>query len=752
MIGPNGSSKKSPPTYRLILYGVLLVTALVYLPSLGSGFVGYDDPQQVYENHIVTGGLHFRAVRQSFTSFVMAHYQPLVTLSFALEYSLVGPSPTLYHVDNLLLHLVNVLLLYLLLLRILRSRAGAILIAAAFALHPMRVESVAWITERKDVLGGLFYLSSFLLYVLYRRGRSRWHLAASILLFLLSLLCKAMAVTLAPILLAYELIWRDGGVKAGRLISRLLPFVLLAAAFSVVVVVAHDWMGGFGPSSGSVPYRLIVMSRNILYYPVKTLLPINMCAFHPRPPSDLSSLPLHYKLSPVVLLAALSALAVWGRRNRLLTFGAVFYLVCVLPVSQLVFFGRTVVADRFSYLPSIGLLIMLWSIGASVVGRWNVTRTPLLFVSVVWIAAMGWLARSRTVVWSNEVDLWTEAIEEYPQAGYPYYLRGLAYTRVGETGLALHDFRKSASLQPEEPEVFEAAALLLMEQEEYDRAIEMLREGLESNEGYPELMTVMGLCYLGSGELDIAADWFDRALSINPAEAWALSGMAELHLQRGNPDSAEIMARRSLRCNPDLPVALNLLGNILLDRGRVDSAMVYLGRAARFEIGEPRHSYLVDLGRAYLAAGDNEGAIGAFSTALELDRHSYAAYHNLGMALMQAGRLPEAVECYDLAIELNPDLPEPYLNRGNAKLGMGLLDESLDDYSSAIEADSAYSLAWANRARLLHHLGRHTEALDDIRTALELGYPMDSALVSEIEEAARAQGPDTLEADSSSAE
>ncbi|MBD3369674.1 tetratricopeptide repeat protein [Candidatus Fermentibacteria bacterium] len=723
---------------RILLYALILVTGLIYLPTLGFGFLGYDDPHQVYDNYIVTGGLSLETVKQSFTSFVIAHYQPLVTLSFAVEYALVGPSPLLYHLTNVLLHLLNVVLLYLLALRIVRNRAGALFVAAAFALHPMRMESIAWITERKDVLGGFFYLSSFLSYVRYREDRRGWLLAWSIVLFMCSLLCKAMAVTLAPVLLAYELILIEKGPRRlGKLALRMVPFVVLAAGVSLMAVIAHGWMGGYEQFSRmDFTGRLLLMSRNVLYYPLKLLMPTGLCAFHPLPEGPTGVLPLTYKLAPIPLLALLAMLLVFGRRNRLLLFGSIFYLVAIIPVSQVVLFGRVVVADRFTYLPSIGLLVMLWALALALVRRFGNLRLPLVGAAVVWLLLVGYASSARVRAWSSNVKLWSEVIRKYPDEPYPYTLRAFAYNEEGETGLALHDYHTAIALDPKDPKPYETAAFLLIGLEEYDQATDLLDDGLQRAPEDPRLFTAMGYVSLESGRPGEAMDWFEQSLAIDSTSELTLYGMAVIAAEGGDPSSAESMVTKALRYDRDFPRALNLLGNLLLDRGKADSALICMEKAARFERGRRRHVYLVDLGRARMAVDNVSGAIESFEQALELDEGSYVAHYNLGNALMRAGRLSDAVQSYDAAIALNPELPQPYLNRGNALLDLGLVGDALESYTSAIEADSSFAIAWANRARLLHHIGSHSEALRDIHTAIELGYYVDPGLLVEIEEAA----------------
>lgn len=732
------SAQTNGRTSRILVCILLLLAALIYLRTLGFGFLGYDDPHQVYDNYIVTGGLNLETVKRSFTSFVIAHYQPLVTISFAVEYALVGSSPFLYHLDNLILHLLNVILLYVLALRITKNRAGALFVAAAFALHPMKVESVAWITGRKDVLGGFFYLSSFLAYVHYREEGGGGFLAWSIVLFMCSLLCKAVAVTLMPVLLAYELILVDGSPGlAGKLAIRLLPFVVLAAVSSVMVVMAHGWAGGFGQfSEMGLPYRLLLASRNILYYPLMLLFPLGLHIYHPLPEGPAGSLPFLYQSAPLLLLVILASLYLFGRRNRLLRFGAVFYLVAILPVSQIVPFGRVVAADRFSYLPSIGLLLMLWALVGALLRRFRRARIPVMVTAVIWLLLLAHGTYSRVGVWRREPELWSEVIERYPNESYPYTLRGFAYHQAGETGLALHDYRTAISLGPEDPRAYEWASFILTGEGKYRAAAELLRSALTAHPDTPELITAMGYMHLESGDKRRAREWFARSLAVDSTGETALYGMAVLLAGDGDVGDAERMLRRSLRYDPDFPQAHNLLGNILLDRGMVDSALTHLGKAARFERGDLRSEYLIDMGRALLGGDDVEGAIDAFSRALELDEGSYVAHYNLGNALMRAGRASDAVQSYDAAIALNPDLPQPYLNRGNAFLGQGMVGYALEDYTSAIEADSSYAMAWANRARVLHQLGRHEGALNDMRKAVELGYRVDPRLMGEIERAA----------------
>jgi len=560
---PRGkAATRSSPAAGLpwFLAGILLTTFLVYLPSLRNELTNWDDNQYLLSNPLVNQ-LSFQTLASLFapTTYVQGNYHPLTLLTYALEWHFAGANPFIYHVTSLLLHLASTLLVWRLVLALTAGNARSALVTSAlFALHPMHVESVAWISERKDVLYTAFFLGSLLMYLRHgARGRAR-DLVGALLLFLLSLLSKGQAVVLPVVFLLADAYQRRPITRKSLLEKS--PFFLLALVFGAIAVHAQ-WAGG-NVNNQNLPLwqSFFFASWGLVLYLVRFIVPAPLSAFHPYPLGPDGTLPLWVWGGPLVVLAIAIAILRVRSRQRDLVFGMLFFVLTIAPVLQFLSVGRAFIAERYTYVPYLGLcwnVGQAWS-GASAAG--DRTRAGAIRALVVAaIAGFALISGFRARVWKDSVTLWTDVIAKYPTCTIALTNRSMAFVATGQFGRAAMDCQRVVTLSPRDARAFAQYGGTLDYCGRYREAVAVLDRGVALDSTNHSLYTNRGAAYVGLGQDGPALRDFTRALNIHPTSTNARLQRGVLYLDRlqrydlAAADYAEILGREpgnvTARCN-----------------------------------------------------------------------------------------------------------------------------------------------------------------------------------------------------------
>lgn len=452
------------------LPGILLLvgfTFFVYQHVLSNDFVNYDDYRYVLENPFVLAGLSLKSVQWAFTNLEAGFWHPLTWLSHMLDCEIFGIDPTGHHLSSLLLHLANSALLYLLLSRITGYRIRSWLVAALFALHPLHVESVVWVSERKDVLSTLFWILSVWTYASYASGRGRRFYWFSLCLFFLGLMAKSMLVTL-PLLLLLLDFWplrrlfkappsRSQVQKQRPITSSMrlvliekVPFLLLSLLFTVITWMAEDLLGAL--PSISPANRAAGMLVGYGSYLVKTIRPANLSAIYLDP----GSWPLWQVIGSTMLFLSISAAALLTRKKRpYILVGWLWYLITLLPVSGIVRIGSHAIADRYTYVPLIGIfIIIVWGIRDLLSyrqsGRIRRSIPALLSGSALMVLSVCTMNQIRT--WQNSVTLFENAVRATRENYLAHYNLGIVLAQRGRLEQALIHYQEAIRIRPDYPD------------------------------------------------------------------------------------------------------------------------------------------------------------------------------------------------------------------------------------------------------------------------------------------------------------
>ncbi len=439
-------AKSKIPSYWLV--ALLGLTLLSFSSILDNDFVNWDDMRYIQENEVVHS-FSAENLKKSFSGEVSDNYHPLTNLSQTLDWVLGGGKAFPFHFTSLLFHLLNVVLVFLLIKRLGKAEWAALLVAAIFAVHPMHVESVAWAAERKDVLYAFFFLLSLLAYLRYvKESPNLKYLALAFGFALLSFLSKPAAMPLPFVLLLLD--YHQGrSLKEARVWLEKLPFLALAITFGLITVniQAEDAIR----SMDSIHWveQISFAAYGFVMYVYKFLIPFPLFHYYPYPSVD--DIPFYFYLMPLIALLMVLASFWWGRKHKDLILGFWFFAFMLSVTLQFVPIGSTIMADRYSYVPYIGLgIVLLWLIeqmGWAKEKKMAVPRYVGIGVVLLW-AALSWKQGN---VWQDAESLWTNRIENGPrESAIPYSNRGEFYKRKGLNAKALRDFEKALSLNPNE--------------------------------------------------------------------------------------------------------------------------------------------------------------------------------------------------------------------------------------------------------------------------------------------------------------
>jgi protein O-mannosyl-transferase len=635
------------------LGGLLLAaaTVLVYQQAWHAGYV-WDDDVYVTENKLLTAPDGLSRIWFSLDS--PSQYFPLVYTSFRLEHALWGLHPEGYHWVNILLHAANALLVWRL-LGLLRV-PGAWLAAAIFALHPVHVESVAWITERKNVLMGFFFLLALLAWGKFveAASRQRWkYYGLALMFYALALFSKTTACTLPAALLL--ILWLKETRVNWRRLVQIAPFVAIGIVMGLVTVWWEHYHQGTQGELFEIglPERFLVAGRALWFYAGKLLWPANLVFSYPRWTVSAGN-PLDYAW---LLATAAAAAVIYFARNHLgrgPEVAALFFVATLSPVLGFIMlytFRYSFVADHYQYLASIGPLALA---AAGITSAFDLLGKKKRFLkgalSGALLVSLGLLSWRQCAMYTDSDTLWGTTISKNPKSW-------MAHNNI---------------------------------------AISLAREG--------------------RGQEAIAH--FNNALELNPGHGDAHYNLANLLLRLGRVNEALAHYEKALEINPRNALAHYNLAAALGQNGRMDEAIAHYEKALEINPRYAQAHY--NLATSFLRLGRVNEAIAHYNKVLEIDPNDVAARNNLSTAFVRVGRLDEAVAHYNKALQLNPNNAEAHYNLGNTLVQMGRMGEAIAHYNKALELNPNNAAAHNNLSNILRQMGRTDEANAHLQKALEI--------------------------------
>jgi Flp pilus assembly protein TadD len=687
------SAAKSKGLDGLVCLALAAATLAVFWGAQQCQFVNYDDPAYITSNPDLQHGLTGQSVRWAFQTGAASNWHPLTWLSHLADVEFYGMEPAGHHLTSVLLHALNGVLLFLILRRMTGALWRSAFVAAVFALHPLRVESVAWVSERKDVLSTMFWMLTVWAYVRYadnlkiQNSKFKFFYALALLFFILGLMSKPMLVTLPLVLLLLDYWplerWPRGGAGLGMrqswlvgtprcgvrsaqradptlpdhpktdgllgLVVEKIPFLILAAASSVVTFVVQRQGGAVAPLAG-VPVGARVGNAFISYmrYLAKIFWPARLSPLYPHP----GYWPWWEVAGAVLALAAITAWVIRrAHAQPYLAVGWFWFVVMLAPTIGLVQVGIQSMADRYTYVASVGVSIMVvWA-----ANEWIKTQRWILgAMAVLALGACAILTPRQVAYWRTGETLFQHAIEVTDNNYLAYNNLGFDLSNRGEMERAMSDFQKALAINP----------------------------------NYDEAHNNLGYALAALGRYQEATNEYIKALSLNPrlTEAHNNLGIALGHL--GFSDAGMREYQIALEENPRHAGAHNNYGVALAMQGKLDEAIVQFRLSLACQ--ENYASAHSDLGNALAMKGDLEGAIREYNYCLKVDPKDPQVHNNMGNVLVQQGKLAEAVAQYRMALSLRPENPQAHFNLGYCLARQGQRAEAEEQYLQALRQRPDY--------------------------------------------------------------
>jgi len=662
---------------------LILSTLLVFWQVRNFDFVNYDDDRYVYENPHVLNGLTHDGTIWAFTTGCMANWHPSTWLSLMLDCQLFGTNPGWMHLINLLLHLVNTLLLFAVLKKMTGSLWPSAFVAAAFALHPMHVESVAWIAERKDVLSTLFWMLTLLAYVSYVKRPATLRYLVTITIFAIGLLTKPMLVTLPFVFLLLDY-WplnrftaefaetaekknkinsacsaTSAVSSAKRLIVEKIPFFALSVVSSVITFLVQR-SGGAMVDIDALALKGRVANAFLSYatYIGKMFWPQNLAVFYHF---DVRTIQSRRIMLCALLLLVISIFVIrFGRTKKYLPVGWFWFVGTLIPVIGLVQVGGQAYADRYTYISYTGLFIIIaWGM-PELLSKWPYKKIVLGIAAAMVLTAMGIGTYRQVGYWKNSSTLFTHAIEVTQNNYIAHSGLGVIYGKLGRWQDAIESFKQAIKIKPD----------------------------------YADVHGNLGIAYGRLGRYQEAIEASKQAIRIKPDFAEAHCNLGNAYLNLGCYQEAIEASKQAIRIKPDYADAYYNLGGTYNNLGRYQEAIEASKQAIRIKPDYAEVHY--NLGIAYGNLGRYQDAVEAFKQAIRIKPDYAEAHNNLGFAYSNLGRYQDAIESFKQAIKIKPDYAKAHYNLGTTYLITSDKGSALEEYKILKNLDAEQAKALFN--------------------------------------------------------
>ncbi len=553
---------------------IAVITFIAYRGALQNDFVNLDDDRYVTENP----KLFLQPTGDVFKipdGYHMGNYHPLTMLGYKTIYSKVKLDPYVYHLVNVIIHLLNSILVFYFILILTTFFEVAFATALLFGVHTMHVESVAWISELKDLLYALFFFASLIVYVQYTRNRSRKGLyALALVLFVLSLLSKAMAASLSVVLIAIDF-YIDGKLTKKVLMEK-IPFLALSLVFGIIAVKAQQSMDAVGDLTIFKPYeRVALASYGFITYLWKLVLPMNLSAYYSYPLKQNDALPPAYYIYVLIAIGVVVAAVYSLRNNRFVFFGIAFFSITVFLVLQLLPVGGAVMADRYSYIPSLGIFFIAANLLYILYSRASM-RNIAIALLLVSSAGYTYATIQRCKIWKDGMTMWSDVIEKSQTIALAYNNRGVLFNTEGKQLL-----EESKSNPAKKQEAINS----------FNKAISDFNNALRLNNQDTQAWSNKGLAYWRMGINDSAIIHLNNAVRIDPEYAIGWSNLGSVYFSINRVDEAINAYEKAVTYNPTFSDGWYNIGILNYNLGRKDKACESLNKAAALGMEHAANAY-----------------------------------------------------------------------------------------------------------------------------------------------------------------
>ncbi len=715
---------------------IVFLTALIYSSAVNNDFTTWDD------NHYVTGNRFIKdfskeGVRKLWTERTGMGGTRLTLTSFMIDYKLWGLNSTLYHAENVVWHILNALLLYFLILRLMKNKKIAFVAAILFAIHPMHVESVAWIAERKDVLYTFFLLLCLHSYISYIKSKKPLKKAlywlAFTMSFYLSWHSKFSAVVIPPLLFLIDYILQRR-FTIWLIVEKLPILIFTATEVYRIAFGAHarmDFQGKKMVESFHQTYKYTFFEKSLLasyalmFYLIRFILPVRLSAIIPYPIKIEGVFPPEYYLAlgfAVILLVGIAIILYRLKKNRKeYIFGFLFFLLTISIFLHFISIkGVVVVADRYTYVPYIGLSIIV-GIFLSHIKKpklktiaWSIFLISLIFMSISTF--------QRNKVWKNDISLFSSVLERNPDVVSALNNRGNAYNIICNYELAIKDFNHGLELQPNFLYLYNNRAQSYHQLDSNKLALQDLEKAITLDPRYLDAYLNKAQVLLTLDEIPMAIEVYSKACEIAPYRSAIYMSRAEAYLKVNKTQEALADYTKAVEVHPENYIAYYELGRIYSKNEELQKALFNFEKAK--ELNPIMPEVFNELGNVNNSLHNYETAFVNLNKALELHPTLAKAYNNRGITNFHLNKLEDALSDFNTAIEIDSVFAQAYSNRGNLHAASGEFNQALEDFNHALLLSPDDCISLVNRGNVNFQIGNPIAACSDWTKAFECGFEL----------------------------
>ncbi len=738
-----------PVDKRTLWFFALLTafsTLIVYLPSLKNDFVNWDDADNIINNsHIRT--LNFSSIHWMLTNNFENYWIPLSWFSWAVDYWLGGLNPFVFHLTNLILHTFNTVLVFFFSLRILKlarlsqspgldttpkptAAHGALMTALLFGLHPIHVESVAWATERKDILYTFFFLLGLLAYLDYQSSidRKKWKLWGCVGLYLLALMSKPMAVTLPLVYLILD-VWPLGRMKANvsSVIKEKIPF------FALALIVGFTTLGMMAEKkgivqSGSIAVKTMNAFHSLAFYIWKMIAPFHLLPFYPFPRHFDSGYYIVAVLGVLLTLLGFLICALYRKDQPNLGAAWLYFIVTILPTLGLIQVIDAMAADRYMYLPSLSLFLLF----SGAVAVFAPNRKIFLGLCGLLLILLGFGTIRQIGVWKNSKTLWENVVKVYPdESSLAHSYLAISYEQKGLLDDSLSEYNRALSLSPESHLAHDGKGIVLFKKGLVDEAIQEYKLALTDDPDFTLAHQNLWGAYEKKGMHDAAISEIKEAIKIDPDSAVNYAKLGTSYSALNQWSASDEAFKTAFNLDPDSAESHNEKGNVFARMGKWDAAIEEFKTALALN---PRYALpALNLWNIFEHQGRHKDAIDVMLTATQNNPDDAEVFIDLGVSFSFLKQLSDAEMAFKKAFDLDPANPQNLVNLATIYQWQGRVDESMALYQKGILGNPKEPVYYLKMADL--YLDKHlpAEALEMLDTGIRLN-PGDPKIVQQMGE------------------
>jgi Tfp pilus assembly protein PilF len=556
-------SKRAVPKKKdrstLFIAIAIIITFFTFSKTFQNGFVNFDDERYVLNNPYIEN-FSFDNIKFWFSDYYDGHYHPLTMFSLTIDNVLGNKNPKVFHFFSLLFHLINVFLLFKIAKKLFRSEIPAFFLALLFGIHPLQVESVAWISERKNLLFTLFYFLSIIEYIGFLKTESKNRLIMAIVFFVLSCFSKVTAIALFPTLFIIEYLFQKKLFSKQLILSK-TPFLIVSLVFVYIASNAQSstW------NTMELPYtfmdRVFLAGTGFAKYIFNILLPLNLSAYYPYPVSIGKEIGLFNYVSPLVGVAFVIAIVVFIKKgNRMVVFGLSFFILNIAMLLKLfdIPHGNYLLADRYAYVPMIGLCFILVYIVFEVVKKQK--RNSAIWALSIYTSILVILSFGRVGIWNNSVALWDDVIKKYPDYSYAYNMRGMGKIEQKNIQGALLDFQKVTELKPDQLSAYMNIAEIHIKTGNAEKAIENYSKAINLSDTISNAWLYRGVAKFQLNDLKGALSDLSKAIELNNKLELAYMNRGLVYNAQKNHTGAISDMNKLIEINPQIERAYYIRG------------------------------------------------------------------------------------------------------------------------------------------------------------------------------------------------